>query len=416
MPREETLSPCSRSAATNSRMLSLAAARSAVAQHVVPLGPIPTSLEHALGRVLRSSIAAPEDFPAFDRSAMDGYAIAADDSSERFEIIGEVKAGDLPALTISPGKCARIFTGAALPPGASQVIMQEDVVREGGFIVPQRRGSTTHVRRRGEDAREGDVLLRPGTRLFAPELSLLAQIGHVAPHLSPAPRVVHIAAGDELVAPGGKPGPGQIRDSNSTLVASMLAEAGARIAHQSRCGDDIGEFVREVHSLPDTAWDLLLISGGASVGDYDFGPAALARIGFTTHFHGINLRPGKPLLFATRGRHAAFVIPGNPVSHLACFHAVIRAALECMEGATPSWPIASIPLAKELPAASGPRDILWPARSFVADGQLLVQPLPWQSSGDLCGLASANALIEILPGTPAQPAGTLVKTLLLALR
>jgi molybdopterin molybdotransferase len=346
---------------------------------------------------------------------MDGYAVGRDDLSDTFKVVAEVRTGEQPVFTLAKGECARVFTGAQLPNGASQVIMQEDVERDGETIVVKRRSDATHIRARGEDARAGTALLQAGTRLRAPEAALLAQLGVAQPVVSPAPRVIHFVTGDELVPPTGVPGPGQIRDSNSTLIASLLTEAGARLSHQRNCGDNLAALVRDVRTVPEAAWDLLLISGGASVGDYDFGEGALEKLGFNVHFRQLNLRPGKPLIFATRGRQAAFVIPGNPVSHFVTFHVAIRLALERLEAAAGSWPLADVQLAGELLAEPNPRETFWPARAFTSAGELHVAPLAWRSSGDVCGLVSTNALIH-LPAGEIPPRDGLVKCLLLDLR
>lgn len=394
-------------------MISLNEARSMIAATVAPLASVQESLEDVHGRVLREDVAASEDVPAFDRSAMDGYAIARDDPSARFAVVGEVRPGEEPRFTLQPGECARVFTGSKIPTGASQVIMQEEVVREGEWIVAQQRNGPAHIRVRGEDARAGDALLRAGTRLRAPEMALLAQLGVVRPWVSPAPQVIHLVTGGELVPPANAPGPGQIRDSNSTLVASLLREAGARLVHQENCGDDVAAMLRGLDAVPADGWDLLLISGGASVGDYDFGERALAAAGFEVRFRKINLRPGKPLIFATCERKIAFVIPGNPVSHFVTFHVAIRSALELLAGGDPAWPLASIVLEGTLPGKMDARETYWPVHLLISAGELRVQPLAWQSSGDLCGLKSANALVQISAGEEAPRAGSAVKCLLL---
>ena len=391
-------------------MLSLAAARTIIAESVAPLDLAATPLLAAHGCMLREDIATEEDLPAFDRSAMDGYAVGAEDRSERFLVIGEIQPGAAPTIEIGTGECVRIFTGAQIPAGASQVIMQENVARDGEWITPRERDAKTWIRRRGEDARCGDVLLRAGTRLGAGELSLLAQLGVMQPRVSPAPRVIHFATGNELTDPATTPAAGQIRDSNSTLIAALLAERGAHLVRQRRCGDALETLTAEITAAGD-AWDALLISGGASVGDYDFGARALEALGFTIHFRQINLRPGKPLVFATRGLQLAFVIPGNPVSHFVTFHTAIRLALERLESAPPSWPLAPLELAQDLPAKPDPRETFWPAH---LDSALRIHPLAWQSSGDLRGLVGANALLPIAPGTGPMKAGKRVPALLLA--
>jgi molybdopterin molybdotransferase len=406
-------------------MLSLAEARSIIAEHVRPLDPVtihlkpspefvdPEPLNRARGRILRQDVLAPEDMPAFDRSAMDGYAIDADDHSERFRVVMEVQAGQSPTQGIGRGECARIFTGAQIPPGASQVIMQEDVEREGEWMILRRRDAKMWIRRRGEDARAGDLLLAAGARLRAGELSLLAQIGLVQPLVSGWPTVLHLTTGNELVDPRETPGPGQIRDSNATLIAALLEQAGAHRLSHHRCGDDLAELVRQIEKYPSNYYHVLLISGGASVGDYDFGPRALAKLGFTIHFRAVNIRPGKPLVFATRERVVAFVIPGNPVSHFVTFQLAIRLALERLEGASPVWDMAKLELAEDLLAKPNDRETWWPARVLVEEGVLRACPLAWQSSGDLRGLLGVNALLPIAPGASGAKKGTAVDCLLI---
>jgi molybdopterin molybdotransferase len=394
-------------------MLSLAEARSIIEQTVQPVAPAALALAAARGRVLREDVVAPGDLPAFDRSAMDGYAIGAKDTSEKFRVVMEVQAGQVPVGKIGPGECARIFTGAQIPEGASQVIMQEDVERAGEWITLRERDTKMWIRYRGEDARQGVRLLAAGVRLGAGELSLLAQLGVVRPSVSRAPRVLHFATGNEIVDPATEPGAAQIRDSNSTLIAALLADVGADLVGQGRCGDALDTLVGAIQQRPAEDWDCLLISGGASVGDYDFGARALARLGFVAHFGQMSIRPGKPLVFATRGRQIAFVIPGNPVSHFVTFQIAIRLALERLEGARPAWNLVKIELAEDLPTKLNERQTLWPAHVSVKDGALRVWPLAWQSSGDLRGLLGANALVPIAPGVGGAKKGASIECVLL---
>ncbi|MGB8170367.1 MAG: molybdopterin molybdotransferase MoeA [Chthoniobacteraceae bacterium] len=394
-------------------MISLDEARLLIAQQVQPLDPTSLPLDEARGRVLRDDATAPEDLPAFDRSAMDGYAVALDDRSERFRVVAEIQPGVAPTVTLGLGECARIFTGAAIPAGASQVIMQEDTEREGDFMKPTRRIAATHIRHRGEDARRGSVLLKVGTRLAPAELALLAHVGITAPRVSPPVRAIHFTTGNELVPPTSQPAPGQIRDTNSTLVAGLLAERGTQLVHQSRCEDSLEALSGAIEAAGAGTWDLLLISGGASVGDYDFGARALERLGFTIHFRQMNLRPGKPLIFATRARQVAFVIPGNPVSHFVVFQTAITRAIECLEQAPASWPLASVLLETEISDGPNPRETWWPAHVALKRGAFIARPLAWQSSGDLCGLAFVNGLIRIPPRSQPLAAGANADCLLL---
>ena len=386
-------------------MIPLEDARSLIAANIQPRESVALPLAQARGLVLAQDALAPEDLPAFDRSAMDGYAVALDDDSERFAVVAEIQPGAMPDATLARGQCARIFTGAAIPGGASQVVMQEDVRREGEWMIPVRRDQRTNIRLRGEDARRGAALVSAGKRLRAGELALLAQIGLTEPRVVPAARVIHFATGNELVDPSSTPERGQIRDTNSTLIAALLAESGAQLVHQARCADDLAGLIGTVRDVPEDSWDVLLMSGGGSVGDYDFGARALDALGFTVHFSRVNLRPGKPLIFATRGRQAAFIIPGNPVSHFVCYHVAITLALERFAGAAVDWPLVEVELAEDFPASSDPRETYWPAHVSLGAGRLRVRPLIWRSSGDLCGLAGANALLQVLPGAAAIARG-----------
>ena len=393
-------------------MISLAAARPLIAEKISPLPAQPAALAMALARVLRADIRAGEDLPAFDRSAMDGYAIALDDDSKSFRIAGEVQPGAVPQLKINRGECARIFTGAQIPEGATQVIMQESVRVESGFMTPQQRNRATNIRRRGEDARQGDLLLPTGTRLGMGELALLASLGVVQPQVSPLVRVAHFATGNELIAPAQSPQPGEIRDSNSTLVAAFVRQFGGEITRQERAADDFALLHQRVHAAENN-FDLLLVSGGASVGDYDFGKKLLDVLGFQIHFEKINLRPGKPLIFATRANQAAFILPGNPVSHFVVFHVAVRLALELFASMAASWPLAQVQLVDKFDYRPDPRETYWPARVVLEQGKLVARAVRWQSSGDVTGMAGANALLQFTSATQTLEAGSVVNALLL---
>ena len=389
-------------------MLSVTEARALIAQTVHVLPPLRVALAQAHGRTLRESVAAEEDIPAFDRSAMDGYAIRADDPATEFRIVCEIPAGTLPVRAIEPGECARIFTGSAIPDGATQVLMQEFAQRNGDRVSFTQRDAKTNIRSRGEDAREGSVLLDRGTRLGSTELSLCAQLGKTAPLVAPRPRILHIATGSELVPPDQIPAAGKIRDSNSTLVSALAIEAGAETANQLRIGDDPARLLDAVTAADSESWDMLLLSGGASVGDHDFGARTLRELGFSIHFHQLNLRPGKPLIFATRGRHLAFVIPGNPLSHVVCWHLVIRTALDMLATGAVEFGLVEAALGGTAILKGNPRETWWPARiSWEPDGVRFL-PLKWQSSGDLTGIIGLDALIRVPAGSAAVQPGEMI--------
>ena len=395
-------------------MITLAEARALITAHVQLLPPVASPLAEVAGRVLRGDVRAAEDLPAFARSAMDGYAVALEDDSPRFRILGEVQPGTAPALEISRGECARIFTGMQIPAGATQVLMQEHVRVEGDFIVPTQRTRVTHIRARGEDAQRGDLLLAAGARLEAGELALLASLGLTQPLVSPAVRVAHITTGNELVDPGQAPQPGQIRDSNSTLVAALVRRYGGILARQERVADDFDLLVARARAAADGC-DLLLVSGGASVGDYDFGSRVLRALGFQIHFERISLRPGKPLVFATRGGQAAVILPGNPVSHFVTLHVAVRLAMEQFSGSPPAWPVAEARLAEDFAYRPDARETFWPAGVRIENGRLVARAHRWQSSGDVTGVTGVNALLQFAAGTPLPKAGDRVSALLLEL-
>lgn len=395
-------------------MLSVTDARALIAQIVHVLPPSRVPLAQAYGRTLRESLTAEEDIPAFDRSAMDGYAIRADDPATEFRIVCEIPAGTVPARVIGAGECARIFTGSAIPEGATQVVMQEFAQRNGGIVSFTERGKGNNIRLRGEDAREGSVLIERGTRLGSTELSLCAQLGKTAPLVAPRPRILHIATGSELVPPDEVPAAGKIRDSNSTLVSALAIEAGAEMAGQLRSGDDPAHLLDAINAAGIESWDVLLLSGGASVGDHDFGARTLRELGFSIHFQQLNLRPGKPLIFATRGRHLAFVIPGNPLSHIVCWHLVIRAVIEMLGTGAIEFGLVEAPLGGKVALKGNPRETWWPARISWESERVKFVPLKWQSSGDLTGIAVLDALIRVPAGTAAVQPGETISARLLA--
>jgi molybdopterin molybdotransferase len=394
-------------------LLQLDDARDLIARIVRPVRTTRVPLAHARGRWLREDVVAEEDMPAFDRSAMDGYAIVANDPSERFRIIGESPAGGAAPPEISRGECVRIFTGAALPRGATQVVMQEEIERTGEWIIPQRpRSDSPHVRHRGEDAKRGDVLIPAGTRLGSGACALLASAGVVSPRVAEKVRAVHITTGDELVDPASVPASGQIRDSNSTLLAGLLPETGVDLVAQEHCKDSLRALVASVQSRSASECEILLISGGASVGEYDFGAKALIESGYTIHFNRLNLRPGKPTIFASRAGQIVFVLPGNPLAHFVVFHLLVSHAIRIFSTAPVSWPIAYLKRSGKVQLTTDRRETYWPGRLHFQGGELCVEPLRWQSSGDMSSLPFLNALIRIPPNAEPVTAGQ-VETLLL---
>jgi molybdopterin molybdotransferase len=365
-----------------------------------------TPLAAAAGAVLAEPVVSDGDYPSGDRSTMDGYVIRADEAPGSFRLTGEVPAGVVPDQSLGNGETMRIFTGALIPEGGGRVIMQEDTRREGDIVHIDRFQENHFIRPRGSEAKTGDVVLPSGTVLGPAEVAILAQVGAVRPRVVRRPLIRHLATGNELVAPDQPPGPGQIRDTNSSLLAALLKGQDITLTDSTRVADDPSSLTK----IAEGNWDLLLVSGGASVGDYDFGAETLRRLGFTIHFDRVNLRPGKPLTFATRGTQAAFVIPGNPVSHFVCYHVAIRLAVELLAGLPESWNVLTLPIDGGEPVKPDPRETFWPARVSARDGGLVVAPVRWSTSGDTFSLAGTNALARV---NATSPENGFIQTLLL---
>ena len=374
------------------------------------LGTEPVPLASALDRVLREPARADLDSPPFDASAMDGYALNSSASSRgdpaaiTFRLIGESAAGAAFPGTVAPGECVRIFTGAPVPPGADRVVKQEDTTREGANVrITNIGGGPNFIRRRGENRRAGDIAIATGTRLGPAELAALASSGVTQPLVTRRPRCVHVVTGNELVAPDQIPTGAQIRDSNSTLIAALLARHGADLVGHAHVRDDLAAAQAALAALP--AHDVLLISGGASVGDHDFARPMLTALGYTLHFQQVNLRPGKPLVFASHGARLAFALPGNPVSHWVTFHLFVAPLLQKLVTGLDAAPLrlrGRLAPGGPLPPSDA-RQTIWPARAAIVDSEHHLTLLTLASSGDSSGLAGANALVP-LPTTGLDPA------------
>jgi molybdopterin molybdotransferase len=368
-------------------------------------------LADALGRVLREPVCAPEDQPPFDRSSVDGYAVRLDDGATRFRIVDEIRAGQWKPRCLQPGEAVRIATGAALPGEDLQVVMREDAQVDGNTLCVVGSDGHRNIRFRGEDARTGQVLVETGTRLQAGALALLASAGCAHPLVTALPRALHVATGHEIVPPDQTPAQGQIRDSNSTLVRAFLEQRGVR-TEQVAAGEELSALQSAICRPPlDREPDLLLISGGASVGEHDFTRQVLEQGGFTVHVSRTTARPGKPLIVAQRRGTIAFGLPGNPLAHFVCLNLYVRAALEALAGRVggvePTFETGV--LAQDLVAEGPARETFWPARWTVRDGAVTLRPLRWRSSGDLTALASANGLIRVTAGTGRVECGSRVQ-------
>ena len=366
-----------------------------------PLPAVRAPLDDAVGHVLREMVSAPSDLPDCDRSTRDGYAILLNDNSEIFQVVDTLHAADWKPRELKTGQAVRIATGAPLPCGNARVVMQENVERTGDRIKILKRESALNIRQRSEDVRAGQPLVQAGARLDAGKLALLATAGCAQPLVSPRLRVVHFTTGDEIIPPDQAPKPGQVRDSNSILIRGLLQNFPCALVH-AHLPEDFEKAKRVVsalnpqllatpkHGEGGSTFDLLLVSGGASVGEKDFTHPLLEWLGFEIVFSQVNVRPGRPLIFGTNGKSVAFGLPGNPLSHFVCFQLFVATAVaRLVDREAPAFERGQ--LAAKLDDEANPRETLWPAR-WDATG---LHPLKWSSSGDITCLGATNALIRV---------------------
>lgn len=308
-----------------------------------PLEPVEVPLREALGLVCAERVAAPFDVPGFPSSAMDGYAVRSADLAGAsrgapavLRVVADLPAGAEPAAgPLAPGTAAKIMTGGPIPDGADAVVPWEDAEErpggEVGVLVAQPAGK--HVRPRGEDLAAGAVVVEPGTVLRPVHVGSLAMLGRTAVRAHPRPRLAVLSTGEELVAPGEPLRPGRVYDSNAPLLAAMCEGAGGRVVRVGRAGDDPGEIARWIAAAAAEA-DLVVTSGGASVGEHDWMREVLEREGELTMWR-VALKPGKPIALGRLGGAPVLALPGNPGSVFACAHTFVLRAVRRMAGRDP---------------------------------------------------------------------------------
>lgn len=373
-----------------------------------PVDPVTVPLSEAAGRVLLEDITVPLDQPPFDRSAMDGYALAGETPDRVYALRGIIAAGSPTPPSLLPGQCARIFTGAPVPEGADRVAIQEECTPDGNRIhvnCPVKPGG--NIRRRGEDARSGDLALAKGQRLEAPQIGLAASLGKNTLVVARKPLVWILPTGTELVEPGQPLRSGQIYNSNAPQLAAQIRSLGGCARISTILGDDSKRIADDIRKALDSKADIICVSGGASVGDADYTRTAIEQCGFTTLFHGVDLKPGKPVLFAIKDRCLVFGIPGNPVSHLVVFALLIAPAIRSLLGLPPrEWSTAE--LKESWQGKTDARDRWLPSRVEQDGSRAVIRILPWKGSGDLMSCRQANAIANLPGVTTVLPEGAKV--------
>ena len=395
-------------------MISVEEALSRLLEPLEPLPPEQVSIVDALGRVLAEDVAARRTQPPFAVSAMDGYAVRAEDVSTvpvELRIVAEVPAGAGFGGHVGAGETARIFTGAPLPAGTDTIVIQEDTEREGDRVrVLEGAPRGRYVRREGLDFGEGDVLLRAGRRLTARDIGLLAAMNRPWLFVHRRPRIGILSTGDEIVMPGDPIGPHQIVSSNSLALSAFVTACSGMPVSAGNAPDD-PEALRRIAAAT-SGVDLLVTTGGASVGEHDLVRDALATDGLELDFWQIAMRPGKPLMVGRYRGTPMLGLPGNPVSTLVCALLFLKPALDRLSGVAPS--AEAIPTARlgvALAKNDRRQDYLRSRLARAADGTLEVFPFEVQDSSMMRLLAAADCLVVRPPDAPSIAAGATVPIL-----
>lgn len=397
-------------------MITVDHARGIVLDRVEALGGEKVPLEQAHRRILAEDVRADMDLPPFDRARMDGYAVRSSDvvtAPVTLRVIAEIAAGAQFEHRVSAGEAVKIFTGAPVPAGADAVQKVEvtrangntvelfESVKPGQFITPH-----------ASEAKAGETICKAGREIGPAEMAVLASFGYARVKVSRRPRVAVMSTGSELVDVSVKPSAAQIRNSNSYTLASYAERAGARVDMLGTV-QDTPEATR--NALIDAARDreIVITSGGVSMGDYDLVKAALKEIGAEIFFDKVIIRPGKPIVFAQRGRTFFFGLPGNPVSTSVTFNVFVRPAIRKMQSEqSPLLPIIQAEVSRIIKDSSSRRSYL-PARLFLENGRAMVEPLKWGGSSDLVAFMRANALIIVREDVHEIGEGALAEVMLL---
>jgi len=398
-------------------MLSYEEARRKVIEQVgKKRGPHATksvSVWDALGLVLAQEIKTDREYPPFDRSTRDGYAVRSRDVSPGVQLYcaGEIKAGDTVTGSLAAQTCIQIMTGAAVPAGADAVVMIEHTQRDGDLVRFERAAQPRqNIVPRGSEARAGQTILKPGTRLGYAELALAAQVGAAQLACAKRPRVAILSTGDEVVPVEKQPGAFQIRNSNSVSLAAQVRIAGGEPVALGNAADrieDLGEKI--ARGLQE---DALVLTGGVSMGKYDLVESVLKALGAEFFFDAVAIRPGKPAVFAMCKSKPVFGLPGNPVSTMVTFELFVTPAIDFLAGAEARpLPIAEARLAEALNEKPGLAHFL-PARLEWNTSAQEVKALKWQGSGDITALAGANCFLVVPSDKTRVEVGETVQVML----
>lgn len=379
-----------------------------------PLGAVRKPLFEALGYCLAEDILADRDMPPADCSLMDGYAVRSSDLVNcpcTVRVVGEVAAGSAARPRVRPGTCVRVLTGANIPPGADAVVMVEQTKEADGLVtfrttVPV----ASNIRRQGEEAKKGAVLLKKKTVLGPVQIGLCSAVGKAKPRVHRHPDVAVLCTGEELRPLGLRLRTHERRDSNGVALFLALCDYGCTNTCFGFVSDDL-ELLSLKANQALSEYDVLIFTGGVSVGNYDFVPEAVRQIGAKVRFHGVAMKPGKPILYATlRGNRHIFGLPGNPLSAMTGFYEFVLPALRRMSSVPVKEcrPTMRLPLSRDL-RTDGERVKFVPAKLLRTKTRVSVCPLKSHGSADIVAGAHADGVVVIPPGSQKSPAGRLVE-------
>jgi len=392
-------------------LLSVADALAHVLDGMAPLPAEQAPLMDAEGRVLAADVAALRTQPPEDLSAMDGYAVRAADvaaTPATLKLIGEVAAGHPFDGDVGPGEAARIFTGGVVPPGADTIVIQENTERDGDRVLIRSSSAPgRHIRRAGLDFKQGQVLLPRGRRLTDRDVMLAAAMNHPTLPVHRRPRIAVLGTGDELKPPGATPGPGEIIYSNGYALMALARNVGAVVSDLGIVPDRIDDTVAAIRRARNEGADILLTSGGASVGDYDLVQRGLAAEGLKLSFWRIALRPGRPMMHGHLGPMHVLGLPGNPVSAYVCGVLFLVPLIRRLSGHFKAEPqLEAAVLGCDLPANDERADYLRATLAPWSGDGWAATPVPVQDSSMMAALARADCLVVREPFAPAAKAGS----------
>jgi molybdopterin molybdotransferase len=394
-------------------LISLEEALARIFDQVRPLDAEPVPLAAAAGRVIAEDARSPVDLPPFASSAMDGFAVRSGDTPGRLPIVARIAAGVPAPRALEPGEAMGIATGGVVPDGADVVIPIEDVVENDNTVeIEQVVGQGDNVRPRGSDVSAGDLVVAQGSRLGPAQIGALAAAGLVEVSATRRPHVVVLATGTELRRPGEPLGPGEVYEANGVLLATAFASAGADVEILPTVADDAAAHRRALES--GLAADVLVTSGGVSVGPHDLVRGLLAELGVEEIFWGVAVKPGKPLAFGVRRPTLVFGLPGNPVSSLVGAEVFVRPALLALQGASVPGPVYSAGSLASAIRRNAQRDEFVRARSVSAPTGVVLEPITGQESHMIARAATADALVHAPRGDGELTAGETVRYLPLA--